>query len=81
MAALPAGTKAPDFSLPALMAADSRCRMHLKQDRCSWPSSKCPARCASTHFRILERIYKAHGDKKSPWWASRRMTSATPRPS
>ena len=44
--------------------ANSHCKPLSNKDRCSPPSLKFPVRCANTRFPILERIYKAHGDKK-----------------
>lgn len=72
MAALPAGTKAPDFSLPAVSGGgDSgkdggRFSLHpaLQQGPvlAAFFKVSCPV-CQYT-FPFLERIHKAHGDSK-----------------
>jgi peroxiredoxin len=64
MAALPAGSKAPDISLPALDGG----RFSLQDALNKGPvlvaffKVSCPV-CQYT-FPYLERIYKSHGDKK-----------------
>jgi peroxiredoxin len=64
MAALPAGTKAPDFSLPALDGSRFSLQDALKSGPVLMAFFKvsCPV-CQYT-FPFLERIYKGHGDKK-----------------
>jgi peroxiredoxin len=64
MAALPAGTKAPDFSLPALDGSRFSLQDALKTGPVLVAFFKvgCPV-CQYT-FPFLERIYKARGDKK-----------------
>jgi peroxiredoxin len=76
MAALPAGTKAPDFSLPAVVDGKVDGKIDGKNGgRFSLQSAlqqgpvlaaffkvSCPV-CQYT-FPFLERIHKAHGDKK-----------------
>ena len=74
MAALPAGTKAPDFSLPAVSGGKNNnnnedsgtfsLQAALQQGPVLLAFFKvsCPV-CQYT-FPFLERIYKAHGDKK-----------------
>jgi len=68
MAALPAGTKAPDFSLPALSSTKDGGKFSLqaalKQGSvlAAFFKVSCPV-CQYT-FPYLERMHKAHGDKK-----------------
>jgi peroxiredoxin len=64
MAALPAGSKAPDFSLPALDGSKFSLQDALKSGPVVLAFFKvsCPV-CQYT-FPFLERIYKGHGDKK-----------------
>jgi peroxiredoxin len=64
MSALPAGTKAPDFSLPALDGANFSLQAGLKHGPVLVAFFKvgCPT-CQYT-FPFLERIHKAQGDKK-----------------
>ena len=64
MAALPAGTKAPDFSLPDLNGDSFSLQAALKQGPVLAAFFKvgCPT-CQYT-FPFLERIHKAHGDQK-----------------
>jgi peroxiredoxin len=68
MAALPAGTKAPDFSLPVLVDGKDGGQFSLQAALKQGPvlavffKISCPT-CQYT-FPYLERIYKAHGDKK-----------------
>ncbi len=68
MAALPAGTKAPDFSLPALVDGKDTGKFSLKAALQLGPvlaaffKVSCPV-CQYT-FTYLERMNKAHGDKK-----------------
>jgi len=78
MAALPAGTKAPDFSLPAVVSIVVSTKDGGKKEDggnfslqaalqkgpvlAAFFKVSCPV-CQYT-FPILERIYKAHGDKK-----------------
>src|SRR5271156_6012267 len=72
MAALPAGTKAPDFSLPAVIGGKNNketvgtfsLQSALQQGPvlAAFFKVSCPT-CQYT-FPFLERIHKAHGDKK-----------------
>ncbi|HEY6304496.1 MAG TPA: TlpA disulfide reductase family protein [Terriglobales bacterium] len=73
MAALPAGTKAPDFSLPTLSSSKNNdneddgnfsLQAALKQGPvlAAFFKVSCPT-CQYT-FPYLERMHKAHGDKK-----------------
>ncbi len=72
MAALPAGTKAPDFSLPAVSSGKNdnedggnfSLQAALQQGPVlvAFFKVSCPV-CQYT-FPFLERIYKAYGDKK-----------------
>jgi peroxiredoxin len=68
MAASPAGTKAPDFSLPVLVDGKDGGQFSLQAALKQGPvlavffKISCPT-CQYT-FPYLERIYKAHGDKK-----------------
>ncbi len=64
MAALPAGTKAPDFSLPAVEGNDFSLRATLQQGPVLFAFFKvsCPT-CQYT-FPFLERLYRAHTGKK-----------------
>jgi cytochrome c biogenesis protein CcmG/thiol:disulfide interchange protein DsbE len=71
MAALPAGTKAPDFSLPAVFSGkfnDKDGKFSLEAALQKGPvlaaffKVSCPV-CQYT-FPYLERLHKAHGDKK-----------------
>jgi peroxiredoxin len=68
MAALPAGTKAPDFSLPALFSSKDGGKFSLQAALKQGPvlaaffKVSCPV-CQYT-FPFLERLHKTHGDKK-----------------
>src|SRR5260370_31542196 len=68
MAALPAGTKAPDFSLPAVSSGRDGDEFSLQAALKQGPvlvaffKVSCPT-CQYT-FPYLERIHKAYGDKK-----------------
>jgi peroxiredoxin len=68
MAALPAGTKAPDFSLPAVSRGKDGGNFSLSAALLEGPvlaaffKVSCPT-CQYT-FPFLERIHQAHGDKK-----------------
>jgi peroxiredoxin len=67
MAALPAGTKAPDFSLPAVANGGKfslQDALKLKQGPvlAAFFKVSCPT-CQYT-FPFLERLHQAHGDKK-----------------
>jgi peroxiredoxin len=64
MAALPAGTTAPDFSLPALDGVKFSLHAALKQGPvlAAFFKVSCPV-CQYT-FPYLERLHKAHGDRK-----------------
>jgi len=68
MAALPAGTKAPDFSLPALFSAKDGGKFSLQAALKQGPvlaaffKVSCPV-CQYT-FPYLERMHKAYGDRK-----------------
>ena len=70
MAALPAGTKAPDFSLPAIFSGSNKdggefsLQAALQQGLvlAAFFKVSCPV-CQYT-FPYLERMHKAHGDKK-----------------
>jgi peroxiredoxin len=69
MAALPAGTKAPDFSLPAVSLPGNEAGTFSLQDALKqgpvlavFFKVSCPT-CQYT-FPYLERIHKAHGGKK-----------------
>jgi len=67
MAALPAGSKAPDFSLPAVFSDKDGGKFSLRAALQRGPvlaaffKVSCPT-CQYT-FPYLERIHKAHGDK------------------
>jgi len=69
MAALPAGTKAPDFSLPAVFNGKDGGKFSLQAALKQGPvlaaffKVSCPV-CQYT-FPFLERIHKAHRDKKN----------------
>ena len=68
MAALPAGTKAPDFSLPAVLSGKDGGAFSLQSALKEGPvlaaffKVSCPV-CQYT-FPYLERMHKAQGDKK-----------------
>jgi peroxiredoxin len=64
MAALPAGTKAPDFSLPTSAGGKFSLQDALNQGPvlAAFFKVSCPV-CQYT-FPYLERLHKAHGDKK-----------------
>lgn len=64
MAALPAGTKAPDFSLSGIDGSNFSLQAALKQGPvlAAFFKVSCPV-CQYT-FPYLERLYKAHGAKK-----------------
>jgi peroxiredoxin len=68
MAALPAGTKAPDFSLPAVFSDKDGGKFSLQAALKQGPvlaaffKVSCPV-CQYT-LPYLERMHKAHGDKK-----------------
>jgi peroxiredoxin len=64
MAALPAGTKAPDFNLPALDGGKFSLQDALQQGLvlAAFYKVSCPV-CQYT-FPFIERLHKAHGGKK-----------------
>lgn len=68
MAALTAGTKAPDFSLPAVVDGKEGSKFSLQEALQHGPvlaaffKVSCPV-CQYT-FPFLERIHKAYGDKR-----------------
>jgi peroxiredoxin len=64
MAALPAGSKAPEFSLPDLNGAKFSLQTALKQGPAlvAFFKVSCPT-CQYT-FPFLERLHQAHGDNK-----------------
>ncbi len=64
MAALPAGAKAPDFSLPAIVGGTFSLQDALRQGPvlAAFFKVSCPV-CQYT-FPYLERLFKAHGGKK-----------------
>lgn len=64
MAALPAGTKAPDFSLPTMNGGHFSLQDAFKQGPvlAAFFKVSCPV-CQYT-FPYLERLYNAHGNKK-----------------
>jgi peroxiredoxin len=64
MAALPAGTKAPEINLPALDGSKFSLQAALKQGPilAAFYKVSCPV-CQYT-FPYLERLHKAYGDKK-----------------
>lgn len=64
MAALSAGTTAPEFSLPALDGGKFSLQEALRKGPvlAAFFKVSCPV-CQYT-FPFLERMYKAHGDKK-----------------
>jgi peroxiredoxin len=68
MAALPAGNEAPDFSLPAASGGNDGNKFSLKAALRQGPvlaaffKVSCPT-CQYT-FPFLERLHRAHGDKK-----------------
>lgn len=68
MAALPAGTKAPDFSLPSFSSGQDGDNFSLQAALQQGPvlaaffKVSCPT-CQYT-FPYLERLHKIHGDKK-----------------
>jgi peroxiredoxin len=68
MAALPAGTKAPDFSLPAVFSGKDGGKFSLQTALKQGPvlaaffKVSCPV-CQYT-FPYLERMHKAHGEKR-----------------
>jgi peroxiredoxin len=64
MAALPAGTRAPEFSLPALDGEKFSLQEALRKGPvlAAFFKVSCPV-CQYT-FPFLERMYRAHGDKK-----------------
>ena len=64
MAALPAGTKAPEFSLPTVSGGKFSLQDALKQGQvlAAFFKVSCPV-CQYT-FPYLERLYKAHGSRK-----------------
>jgi len=72
MAALPAGTKAPDFSLPAVSSGKDSgkdggnfsLQAALKQGPVLAAFFKVSCPTCQYAFPYLERIHKAHGDKK-----------------
>ena len=75
MAALPAGTQAPDFSLPAIVDGNADGRVDGKQGgKFSLQSALKQGPVVAAFFKVscptcqyafpfLERIHKAHGDK------------------
>ena len=68
MAALPAGTKAPDFTLPALFSDKEGGQFSLQTSLKQGPvlavffKVSCPT--CQYAFPYIERIHKANGDKK-----------------
>jgi peroxiredoxin len=64
MEALPAGTKAPDFSLPAVDGGKFSLREALQRGPvlAAFFKVSCPT-CQYT-FPFLERLHRAHGDKQ-----------------
>ena len=72
MAALPAGTKAPDFSLPAVSGGKDgnkdggnfSLQVALKQGPVLAAFFKISCPTCQYAFPYLERLHKAHGDKK-----------------
>jgi peroxiredoxin len=64
MAALPAGTKAPEINLPSLDGSKFSLQAALKQGPvlAAFYKVSCPV-CQYT-FPFLERLHKAYGDKK-----------------
>jgi peroxiredoxin len=64
MAALPAGTKAPEISLPSLDGSKFSLQAALKQGPvlAAFYKISCPI-CQYT-FPFIERLHKAYGDKK-----------------
>ncbi len=67
MAALPAGTKAPDFSLPVSGGKDGgkfSLQAALQQGPVVAAFFKVSCPTCQYAFPYLERIHKAHGDKK-----------------
>ena len=64
MAALPAGTKAPEISLPSLDGGKFSLQAALKQGPvlAAFYKVSCPV-CQYT-FPFLERLHKAYGDRK-----------------
>jgi len=68
MVALPAGTKAPDFSLPAVFSGKDGGKFSLQTALKQGPvlaaffKVSCPV--CQYAFPYLERLHKAHGDKK-----------------
>lgn len=64
MAALPAGTKAPEISLPSLDGGKFSLQAALKQGPvlAAFYKVSCPV-CQYT-FPFVERLHKAYGDKK-----------------
>jgi peroxiredoxin len=65
MAALPAGTKAPEINLPSLDGSKFSLQAALKQGPvlAAFYKVSCPI-CQYT-FPFLERLHKAYGDKKN----------------
>jgi peroxiredoxin len=64
MAALPAGTRAPDFSLPAIEGGMFSLQDALKQGPVLAAFFKVSCPVCQYMFPYLERLYKAHGGKK-----------------
>jgi peroxiredoxin len=64
MAALPAGSRAPDFSLPSVDGGQFSLQAALERGPvlAAFFKVSCPT-CQYT-FPFLERLHKAHGDKK-----------------
>ena len=65
MAALTAGTKAPDFELKAMDGKRFVLREELAKGRWCWRFSRCHARLANMHFRFLIGWTKAYGQRVS----------------
>ena len=68
MAALPPGTKAPDFSLPSILSGKDvgtfSLQSALKQGPVLAAFFKVSCPTCQYAFPYLERVYQAHGDKK-----------------
>jgi len=78
MAALTAGTQAPEISLPTLDGKKFVLREVLQRGPVLAAFFKCLARSASTHFLILSGFIRPMATRKSPSWGFHRTTAATP---
>jgi len=79
MAALTAGTKAPDFELKAMDGKRFSLQEELTHRPVVLAFFKGHVRCANTHFRFWTGCPKPTAGRMSHWWGSRRTIPKPPR--